>query len=51
MTTTTDTRPEDLRARMVEHIQAAGHLSSSSVEQALRTVIAVLLACGTAGLL
>lgn len=38
MTATTDTQPEDLRARMVEHIQAAGHLPSNSVEQALRTV-------------
>ncbi|MGQ0778890.1 MAG: methyltransferase, FxLD system [Pseudonocardiales bacterium] len=38
MTTTTDTQPEDLRARMVEHIAAAGHLRSSGVEQALRTV-------------
>ncbi len=38
MTATTDTQPEDLRNRMVEHIEVAGHLHSSSVEQALRTV-------------
>lgn len=38
MTATTDTQPEDLRNRMVEHIDAAGHLHSASVERALRTV-------------
>ncbi len=38
MTATTDTEPEDLRNRMVDQIDAAGHLHSSSVEQALRTV-------------
>lgn len=38
MTATTDTQPEDLRNRMVDYIDAAGHLHSSSVEQALRTV-------------
>ncbi|MGH3937973.1 MAG: methyltransferase, FxLD system [Pseudonocardiaceae bacterium] len=36
--TTIDTQPEDLRNRMVDHIDAAGHLHSVSVEQALRTV-------------
>jgi protein-L-isoaspartate(D-aspartate) O-methyltransferase len=34
----TDTPPEDLRNRMVDHIKAVGPLHSSSVEQALRTV-------------
>jgi protein-L-isoaspartate(D-aspartate) O-methyltransferase len=38
MTATTDTQPEDLRNRLVDHIREAGHLRSSSVEQALRTV-------------
>ncbi|MGH3611281.1 MAG: methyltransferase domain-containing protein, partial [Pseudonocardia sp.] len=38
MTATTDTQPADLRNRMVAHIEAAGHLHCSSVEQALRTV-------------
>jgi len=38
MTATTDIQPEDLRNRMVEHIEAAGHLHSRSVGQALRTV-------------
>lgn len=38
MTATTDTQPEDLRNRMVDHIDAAGHLHSASVEWALRTV-------------
>jgi len=38
MTVPTETRPEDLRHRMVDHIDAAGHLHSSGVEQALRTV-------------
>jgi protein-L-isoaspartate(D-aspartate) O-methyltransferase len=38
MTSSTGTRPDDLRNRMVDHIEAAGHLPSSSVEQALRTV-------------
>jgi protein-L-isoaspartate(D-aspartate) O-methyltransferase len=38
VTTSTGARPEDLRARMVEHIKAAGHLHSRHVEQALRTV-------------
>ncbi|MGH3857973.1 MAG: methyltransferase domain-containing protein, partial [Pseudonocardiaceae bacterium] len=36
--TTIETQPEDLRNRMVDHIDAAGHLHSASVEQALRTV-------------
>ncbi|WP_131771069.1 methyltransferase, FxLD system [Candidatus Protofrankia californiensis] len=38
MTATTDTQPEDLRNRMVDRIDAAGHLRSVSVERALRTV-------------
>jgi protein-L-isoaspartate(D-aspartate) O-methyltransferase len=38
MTATTATQPEDLRNRMVDHIQAAGHLYSASIERALRTV-------------
>lgn len=38
MTATTDTQPEDLRNRMVDHIDAAGHLHSASVERALRAV-------------
>ncbi|MGH3624453.1 MAG: methyltransferase domain-containing protein, partial [Sciscionella sp.] len=38
MTAIADTQPEDLRNRMVEHIDAAGHLHSASVERALRTV-------------
>lgn len=38
MTSTTDTQPEDLRSRMVEHIDGAGHLHSANVERALRTV-------------
>ncbi|MBB5803871.1 protein-L-isoaspartate(D-aspartate) O-methyltransferase [Saccharothrix ecbatanensis] len=38
MTATTDTGPDELRARMVDHIAAAGHLHSSTVEHALRTV-------------
>jgi len=36
--TTTDTRPDDLRNSMVDHIENAGHLHSGRVEQALRTV-------------
>ncbi|GAA1311754.1 methyltransferase, FxLD system [Saccharothrix xinjiangensis] len=38
MTATTDTPPEDLRDRMVDHIAEAGHLRSATVERALRTV-------------
>ncbi|MGH3783968.1 MAG: methyltransferase, FxLD system [Pseudonocardiaceae bacterium] len=38
MTSTTSTQPEELRDRMVEYIRQAGHLHSSRVEQALRTV-------------
>lgn len=38
MTATTDTQPEDLRNRMVDYIQAAGHLHSAGVERALRSV-------------
>ena len=38
MTGTTSTQPEDLRDCMVEHIKNAGHLHSSRIEQALRTV-------------
>ncbi len=38
MSTTTGTQPEDLRNRMVDHIQAAGHLHSNRIEQAMRTV-------------
>jgi protein-L-isoaspartate(D-aspartate) O-methyltransferase len=38
MTATTDTQPEDLRNRMVDHIAAAGYLDSARVERALRTV-------------
>ncbi|MGH4017764.1 MAG: methyltransferase, FxLD system [Pseudonocardiaceae bacterium] len=38
MTASTDTQPEDLLDRMVEHIRDAGHLYSNSVEQALRAV-------------
>ncbi|MGH8910151.1 MAG: methyltransferase, FxLD system [Egibacteraceae bacterium] len=38
MTATTCTQPEDLRNRMVDHIDAAGHMHSASVERALRTV-------------
>jgi protein-L-isoaspartate(D-aspartate) O-methyltransferase len=34
----TDSHAEDLRNRMVDHIQTAGHLRSSSIEQAMRTV-------------
>lgn len=37
MTTTTGTQPEYLRNRMVDHIEAAGHLHSSRVEHAMRT--------------
>ncbi|MGH3630031.1 MAG: methyltransferase, FxLD system [Sciscionella sp.] len=37
-TSTSSTQPEDLRDRMVEHIRTAGHLRSSRIEQALRTV-------------
>ncbi|MGH8931449.1 MAG: methyltransferase domain-containing protein [Egibacteraceae bacterium] len=38
MSTTTGTQPKDLRNRMVDHIEAAGHLHSSRVEQAMRTI-------------
>jgi len=38
MTAPTNTQPEDLRNRMVDHIDGAGHLHSASVERALRTV-------------
>jgi protein-L-isoaspartate(D-aspartate) O-methyltransferase len=38
MTATTDTGPDELRARMVDHIAEAGHLLSDAVEHALRTV-------------
>lgn len=36
--TTTSTQPENLRARMVDQIEAAGHLHCGRVEQAMRTV-------------
>jgi protein-L-isoaspartate(D-aspartate) O-methyltransferase len=38
MTATTDTGPDELRDRMVDHIAEAGHLHSAAVEHALRTV-------------
>ncbi|TVT60827.1 methyltransferase, FxLD system [Amycolatopsis rhizosphaerae] len=38
MTCTTSSPAEDLRERMVQHIKEAGHLRSSRIEQALRTV-------------
>ncbi len=38
MNTATDTQPEDLRNNLVDHIREAGHLGSSSIERALRTV-------------
>jgi protein-L-isoaspartate(D-aspartate) O-methyltransferase len=38
MTTTTGTQPEDLRARMVDQVAAAGYLHSGHVELAMRTV-------------
>ncbi|HKS43521.1 MAG TPA: methyltransferase, FxLD system [Amycolatopsis sp.] len=38
MTSMTSSGPEDLRDRMVENIKQAGHLRSSRIEQALRTV-------------
>jgi protein-L-isoaspartate(D-aspartate) O-methyltransferase len=38
MTATTDTGPDELRNRMVDHIAEAGHLRSDAVEHALRTV-------------
>ncbi len=37
-TANTDTSPEALRTRMVDHIQAAGHAKSQPVEDALRTI-------------
>ncbi|MBV9013641.1 MAG: methyltransferase, FxLD system [Pseudonocardiales bacterium] len=36
--TTTDTQAEDLRNSLIDHIREAGHLHSSSIERALRTV-------------
>ncbi len=36
--TTTGTQPENLRNRMVDHIEVAGHLHSGRVEQAMRTL-------------
>ncbi|QFZ20344.1 methyltransferase, FxLD system [Saccharothrix syringae] len=38
MTATTDTGPDELRDRMVDHIADAGHLHSATIEHALRTV-------------
>ncbi|MCK9921588.1 methyltransferase, FxLD system [Frankia sp. AgPm24] len=38
MTNATSTRPEDLRENMIIHIRAAGHLHSTRIEQAFRSV-------------